>query len=87
MAKHPTYERNFVISESQSRTVFGSSFVNYTQGTALWVAAGQPIGTGKRPVNARLAIHVSVATKELKVSDDRARSLAAKIAVAVNAAE
>src|SRR5690606_2364197 len=87
MAKHPAYERNFEISESQRRTVFGASYVNYSPGTALWVAAGQPIGVGKRPATARLAIHVAVATTTLKVSDDRARTLATNIALAVNASK
>ena len=87
MAKHAAYERNYVISESQRRTVFGAAYLHYTSGTALWVAAGQPIGMGKKPVTARLAIHVAVATKELKVSDDRARNLTTSIAVAVNTAK
>ncbi len=86
MAKHPAYEQNFVISESQRRTVFGATYIN-SSGTALWVAAGQPIGVGKRPVTARLAIQVAVATKELQVSDDQGRSLATSVAVAVNAAK
>lgn len=32
MAKHPAYERNFVLSESQRRTVFGAAYLNYTSG-------------------------------------------------------
>lgn len=87
MVKHPAYERNFVLSESQRRTVFGAAYLNYTSGTALWVAAGQPIGMGKKPVTARLAIHVAVATKDLNISDDRARTSATNIALALNAAK
>ncbi|KGN30524.1 hypothetical protein N802_06825 [Knoellia sinensis KCTC 19936] len=75
----------FDTSAAQRRTVFGSAYVNWKPATGLWVAVGQPIGTGKRPFVATRATHVAIATQELKVSDDRARAMATSIAVAANA--
>lgn len=83
--KHAAYETNLEISASQRRTVFGATHINFQQATGLWVAAGQPIGSGSRLVTARYATQVAVSTHALEISDDRARALATKVAVAANA--
>lgn len=85
-AEYAAYDKNFTTSQSQRRTVFGAYYINWKPATALWVVVGQPIGSSKRPVLARLNTHVVVSTKGLKVSDDRARTLATAVAVAVNRA-
>ena len=85
--EHAAYERNFVTSQSQRRTVFGTDYLNVKPATGLWVAGGQPIGSSKRPVLARLDTHVVISTQGLKVSDDRARTLATAVATAVASAK
>jgi hypothetical protein len=85
-ATHSAFDYQFATSSKQRRVVYGTGYdATYSVGTALWVASGQPIVRGKKPVSAQADTYVFVATKKLGVSDDRGRQLALAIAVAANA--
>jgi hypothetical protein len=74
-----------VTSVTQRRVVYGTAQDPHGRpATALWVAAGEPVGTGAGLVTALADTHVVVSTTMLNVSDDRARAMALAIAEAVN---
>ena len=82
---HSAYDTQLVTSVKQRRVVYGIGYdAGFQQGTALWVATGQPITKGKDGVRARADTHVLVARTALNVSDDRARQMALAIAAAAN---
>jgi hypothetical protein len=84
-ARHAAYDYQLETSVKQRRVVYGGSVdAKFRSATALWVAAGQPITKGKSGVTARADTKVVVATKELGIGDDRARSMALAIAAAAN---
>lgn len=84
-ASHPAYATQLETSVKQHRVVYGKGTTpSFTQGTALWVAAGQPIGQGMSQVTAQADTTVVVAATTLKVSDDKARALALAVATAAN---
>jgi hypothetical protein len=56
----------------------------YHPATALWVAAGQPIGQGTSRVTALADTNVVVSTTTLKVTDNQARAIALAVALDVN---
>ena len=84
-ASHAAYETQLETSVKQRRVVFGTGVdANFRPGTALWVAAGQPIGSGKSRVTAGADTHIVVATAALGLSDDRGRAIALAIAASAN---
>lgn len=84
-ASHAAYDTQLETSVKQRRVVFGTAYdVNFRWGTALWVAAGAPIGSGKSRVIAGADTYIVVARTALGVSDDRGRTIAMAIAAAAN---
>ena len=84
-ARHAAYDMQLVTSVTQRRVVYGTAYDPHGRpATALWVAAGEPVGTGAGLVTALADTHVVVSTTMLKVTDDRARAMALAIAEAVN---
>jgi len=78
-------ETNYVTFAAQKRVVYGSaSDAVYRPATGLWVTAGQTITGGKKPLVARTETHIVVSKAGLKVSDDKARTMALAVAAAVN---
>ena len=85
-ASHAAYDTQLETSVKQHRVVYGTGYDgNFHLGTALWVAAGEPIGVGPARVIAKADTYVVVATTALGVSDDRARVMALAIASAATA--
>lgn len=83
-AGHASYETQLETSVKQHRVVYGSSYdAHFRPATTLWVATGQPIGAGKRPL-AVADMKVTVAKEQLELTDDQARALAERIALAAN---
>ncbi|MDF2092568.1 NERD domain-containing protein [Knoellia sp. 3-2P3] len=79
------FDSKFQTSEKQRRVVFGTAYgPGYRPATALWVATGQPIGTGRGHVKAPADTHVVVSTTELGLTDDQARRKALAIAAALD---
>jgi hypothetical protein len=79
------YESKFQTSEKQQRVVYGTAYdSNFKPATALWVATGQPVSTGKGYVKAAADTHVVVSTSKLGLTDDQARRKALAIAVALD---
>jgi hypothetical protein len=79
------YESKFQTSEKQRRVVYGTAYgPGYRPATALWVATGQPISTGRGSVKAPADTHIVVSTTELGLTDDQARRKALAIAAALN---
>jgi hypothetical protein len=84
-ASHAAYDTQLETSVKQHRVVFGTGAdANFRPGTALWVAAGEPIGSGKSRVTAGADTYIVVARTALGVSDDRGRAIALEIAAAAN---
>jgi hypothetical protein len=84
-ASHAASDMQLVTSVTQRRVVYGTAQDPHGRpATALWVAAGEPVGTGAGLVTALADTHVVVSTTMLNVSDDRARAMALAIAEAVN---
>jgi hypothetical protein len=84
-ASHAAYDTQLETSVKQHRVVYGTGYDgNFHLGTALWVAAGEPISVGPARVIAKADTRVVVATTALGVSDDRARVMALAIARAAN---
>ncbi|CAN7479330.1 NERD domain-containing protein [Knoellia sp. LjRoot47] len=85
-AEYRPSDFQFVSSASQRRVVYGMAYDNtWDSATALWVATGQPIVGKQTTVTARTNTHVVVSSKDLKVTDERARWMARAIAMGVNA--
>ena len=79
------YESKFQTSVKQRRVVYGTAYgPGYRPATALWVATGQPISTGRGHVKALADTHIVVSTTELGLTDDQARRKALAIAAALN---
>jgi hypothetical protein len=86
-ASHAVYDTQLEASARQRRVVYGTDFdTRFRPATALWVATGQPIVTGRTRtrVIAEADTHIIIATKALGVTDDRARAMALAIAMAAN---
>ncbi len=83
--RHAAYEMQLETSAKQHRVVYGRAVdLAFRPATALWVAAGQPIRTGKNRVAALADTNVVVSTTTLRVSDDKARAIALALAAAAN---
>lgn len=84
-AGHTRYDTQLETSIKQRRAVYGTAYdASYDQATAVWIAAGQPLGTGDHAVKARADTYVVVARTDLGISDDRGRAMALAIAAAAN---
>lgn len=78
------YDLKFETSVRQRRVVYGTAYgPSYRPATALWVATGQPIATGKGQVKALADTHIVISTTELGLTDDQARRKALAIAAAL----
>ncbi|GAA4124009.1 hypothetical protein GCM10022415_29710 [Knoellia locipacati] len=85
-AEYRPSDFQFVSSASQRRVVYGTAYDNtWDSATGLWVATGQPIVGKQTTVTARTNTHVVVSSKDLKITDERARWMARAIAMGVNA--
>ena len=83
---HSASDTQLVASAAQHRVVYGTSVDLALQpATELWVAGGQPIGTGATQVTALADTTVVVSTAALGLGDDQARAVALAVAGAANA--
>lgn len=83
-ADHDSWDTQLQTSAKQRRVVYGTAYgPGYRPGTALWVATGQPIPTGKGRVKALADTHIVISTTELGLTDDQARRKALAIAAAL----
>lgn len=81
---HRSYDTQLEASPEQRRVVYGTAYgTGYRPTTALWVATGQPISTGRGHFKALADTHI-VSTNELGLTDDQARRKALAIAAALN---
>lgn len=84
-ADHHSYDTQLEASVKQRRVVYGTAYgPHYRPATALWVATGQPISTGRGYVKALADTHIVVSTTELGLTDDQARRKALAVAAALN---
>lgn len=82
---HSAFDSEFVTSVSQRRVVYGRGHdPDYRPATALWVATGQPISTGRGHVKALADTYVGISTTMLGLTDDQARRKALAVAAALN---
>lgn len=84
-ADHDAFDTQLQTSVKQRRVVYGTAYgPGYRPATALWVATGQPISTGRGHVKAPADAHIVVSTAELGLTDDQGRRKALAIAAALD---
>ena len=84
-ADHNSFDTQLEASLKQRRVVYGTAYgPAYRPATALWVATGQPISTGRGHAKALADTHIVISTTELGLTDDQARRKALAIAAALD---